>query len=314
MHVWFVRGLLAGWLLFASEILLWTDPTGRPPLDWVWLVVGYMALAALLLDFAARYRARDVFGLLALAGIYGLLSSLALNPQTALADVPRTWATRVLGAHTLAGAGALACFLWVAAARWRWFWAVAGGIGLVWGVWVRWLPALAEITTQAAPPEQMLLAAVVPLLGLGVLLRLSVGWPAHLHDLQLGPVGRLVVAGVLLALLIRHWAQVDLISLGVLLALAVYCWLMVWFQKREQGTTLLDSAVPVKESPLGALLVPAGLFLLAGAAGYHLPFENSGILAPLVGLFAAFGLVWLPTVSLVLGVRAYQRLGRQRRL
>ncbi len=149
MNTWIARGLLAALLLFASEVVLWTNPTGRAPLEWLLLAVGYLALAVLLLDLAARYRIRDLFGLLALAGIYGLISSLALNSQTALAEVPRTWATRVMGAHTLAGLGALLLFLTFTSARSRGLLLAAVVSGLLWGVWVRGTSASAVCELSA---------------------------------------------------------------------------------------------------------------------------------------------------------------------
>ncbi len=64
--------LLALLLMFGSEILVWTNPPGRPLLQWLLLIPGYLALSAVLLDFTVRYRVRDVFGALLLTGVYSL--------------------------------------------------------------------------------------------------------------------------------------------------------------------------------------------------------------------------------------------------
>src|SRR5258708_776960 len=93
--------LLALLLMFGSEILVWTNPAGRPILEWLLLIPGYVALSAVLLDFTVRYRIRDLFGVLLLAGIYSLSSALILNPASTLTDLPRTLVTRVMGAHGL---------------------------------------------------------------------------------------------------------------------------------------------------------------------------------------------------------------------
>ncbi len=74
-----LRLLLAALLAFGSEIGVWTMPTTRSPLDWALLVIGYVALSALLLEIAARYRLRDIFGLMMLAGLYGMLNGLILT-------------------------------------------------------------------------------------------------------------------------------------------------------------------------------------------------------------------------------------------
>jgi hypothetical protein len=315
LNSWIVRGLLAGLLLFVSEIVLWTDPAGRAPVEWPLLAVGYLALAALLLDFAARYRLRDVFSLLALAGIYGLLNSLALNPQTALADVPRTWATRVLGAHTLVGFGALLLFLLLTSARINRLWLAAPLAGVLWGIWVRGLPAFTDIAAEPATLPVLLIAGGLVLVVVILLNRLAVGRVQRLPDLTLRPVEWLPVSVLLGVLILLNGAHIGMASLLVLLVLAGYCWLLLWFQQRTEGATLLDASMPPKAPSTFALAALAGLYLGAAAIAHSLPFAGDpGPFSLLIGLFAAFGLVWLPTVSLVLGVRSYRRLSRQRRL
>jgi hypothetical protein len=300
-------GLLAGLLLLASEIILWTHPTGRTALDWLALLVGYLALASLVLSMARQYRVRTLFGLLALAGLAGLLNSLLLNPQTALAGVPRTWATRALGAYTLVNLGVLVLALALLARRWRWVWLAAGLVGLLWGIWVRWLAAFTDIVPAAVPLATLLMAG-----GGALLLCLLLWWQGGWLDRLWRWRWPLIVVGLGLNL-IRNLAHIDLISLLVLVSLAIYCWLLLWFQQ----TPASASSFPLNAPPLSPLpvLLACGLFVGAGAVGYLLPFtENSSPMALLVGLFAAFGLVWLPTVSLVLGIRSFRRLGRQRRL
>src|SRR5262245_44167139 len=142
--VWLVRLMLVALLMFGSEILVWVNPPGRTLVDWLLLIPGYVALAAILLDFTVRYRVRDLFGALVLTGIYSLLAALVLNPQYAFLDLPRTFITRVMGAHALLGAEMFGLFL-----------ALTGGnsrrvrrlllagcliVGLAWGFWVRWWP------------------------------------------------------------------------------------------------------------------------------------------------------------------------------
>ena len=305
---WLARCWLAGLLLAASEIILWNHPTGRTPLDWLLLVGGYVGLSALLLDFAARYRVRDVFGVLALAGLYGLLNSLLLNPEAALADVPRTWATRVMGAQTLLGLGALALFLYAPPRRLLWL--GAGVVGVLWGVWVRWLAVFTEIVPDVVPMPTMLLVAAIALVILVLLRALQ---PSEtVPDLRLAPFEFVLVIGLLAVNGVAKFIALDWISVLVLGTFAAYCWLLLWFQKRETGTTLLMS-----QPRVGLLtFVTAGVLLLVGGAvGYSLPFDETGDqLALMIGIFAAFGLVWLPAISLVLGVRSYRSLGRQKRL
>ena len=314
MSGWMLRALLAGLLLFASEILLWTNPPGRTPQDWALLIPGYLALAALLLDFAARYRIRDVYGLLALAGVYGLLNGLLLNPQTALADVPLTWATRVMGAHTLVGFGMLALMISLNTKHRLRIWIATALVGLLWGVWVRWLPTFTDITAEIVPLSDFLITAVIALLPVIALAWLARRRAVESTNLKLRLIEWVIVLAVLIGLYILRQPEIDQLSRIVLGVLAGFCWLLLWFQKRESGAMLLDSALPLQSSAPITLLIAGMIALAAGALGYYLEFAETGPLDAMISLFAAFGLVWLPTVSLVLGVRSYRKMGRTQKL
>lgn len=314
---WLVRGLLAGILLFGSEILLWTHPAGRTITDWLRLAAGYLALAALLLDLAARFRIRDIFALLALAGVYGLLNSLALNAATTLSDVPRTWATRVLGAHTLVGLLALVLFLALTSGRLKRLPIAAAVTGLLWGVWARWLPQFTEIAPSSPTLLDLLLYAGILLLLILLLLWLTSRIPAQLTPdrLRLNLVEWLAVVVLLVGLLITQPAAIDSLSLIVLLVLAAYCAMLIWFEARPQGSTLLDASLPLLPSSPLTIIAGTLLFLVAGSIAHSLPLTAARFpVELLIALFAGFGLVWLPTISLVMGVRAYRRMTRQRRL
>ncbi|MDK3158990.1 hypothetical protein QPK87_20770 [Kamptonema cortianum] len=139
------RLLLAALLVFGGEILLWQDPLSRSPLEWLMVAAGYTAIACLLLEIAARFRWREIYGLLALAGIYALLNAVLINPTLSFADFPRTLFTRVLGAQALTGALMLAA--------WRWLLIpprrpplvpllLCAITGAGWGIWARWSASL----------------------------------------------------------------------------------------------------------------------------------------------------------------------------
>ena len=315
--LWLVRALLAILLLFTSELLLWTNPQGHILTDWLRLIVAYVALSALLLDLTARFRMHDIFGMRALAGGYGLLTSLLVNPQTALYDVPRTWATRVLGAHTLMGLIALVLLVLLMANDVKRLVPVLGGLGLFWGVWARWIATFTEIAPAEPALSHMLVYAAVTLVAVFVLLLLASRYTGNVrpHALRLSLLEWPPVLLVMAGLLITQLEVIDTVSLIVLLLLVGYCVMLVWFQARTQGPTLLDSSLPVHTEALLALLLSAALFLVAAAVSYSLPFAAGSVLVEIfIALFAGFGLVWLPTISLVMGVRSYRRITRQRRL
>jgi hypothetical protein len=131
---------------------------------------------------------------------------------------------------------------------------------------------------------------------------------------------------------------------GLLLLL---CWTILWFRGREKGATLLDgslptaaqmsssssepqSAAPDKDrlvhsgvSPdvqnvwlgsnkptKGVSIVAAILFIVVSVMAFQSPRITVAEIDQLrfIGLgFTAYGLAWLPTVSLVLGARAFMR-------
>ncbi len=315
---WAVRLLLAALLAFASEVVLWTNPPTRAPLDWLLLALGYVALSAFLLEIATRHRLRDVFGVLTLAGIYGVMNGLILNPNSALIDVPRTLITRAMGAHACAGLIALALFLGLAGGglRSRRGQVVAVLLALVvgvgWGSWARWSPPVFSELPESAPGMLLVYGGV----GVG-LIALALGAARHYAaapvDLRLDARGWAFTLIVLLGLTMIHTLQgeIDVFSLSVIVTLVAFSIMIIWFQKRKKGATLLDDVMAAPPSwGMLALLVIA--FGLAGAVGYSLP-RGEGANDPLAligALFTAYGLIWLPAVSIVLGARAFARQAR----
>ncbi len=315
-----LRLLLALLLGFASEVLLWTQPT-RPLIDWALLALGYLALSGLLLEIAARYRLRDAFGLLTLAGIYGMVNGLILNPATALIDVPRTLITRAMGGHAAAGLVALALFLALTRGGLR----RRGGliaalllaliVGVAWGTWAHWSPV--EFSGEAASsPESLALFA-----GIGIVLialaSVYAGRTGAPLDLRLGAPGWAFTLIVLIGLLSIHAAQgeIDALALVIIVTLTVFSIMILWFQQRKKGSTLLDAVG--SEPPSLRRLAPLVIaFALAGAVGYGLPRGelDSDPITLIGALFTAYGLVWLPAVSIVLGARAFSRQARAMKL
>ena len=315
---WRVRLLLAALLLFGSEILLWTVPTDRYFLNWIPLLIGYITLATLLLELAVRFRVRNIFGLLALAGIYGLLNGLLLNPESTLTDVPRTLITRVLGAHTLVGLLMLWLFLQIVTPRQphlRGSLVIGALIGLCWGTWARWSPTLLRPEATDTALSTLLLISLDVVLAIAVLLFLRRKDPSP--ELRLPPfewVGTLLVLGGLL--LVRGLSdQIDTTSLVIVTVLVAVCLTLLWFQKRVKGEALLDGIGTVSP-PFFSLAVTLVAFVIAGILSYGLP-RGEGEQDPVfivTALFTAFGLTWLPGVCLALGAQAVGRLVRAGKL
>lgn len=320
---WLLRGLLAALLGMTSEIVLWTAPDARPLFDWLVVSAAYLALSAFLLDLAARCRLRDLYGLMALTGVYGLINAALLNPATAFVDFPRTFFTRAMGGHTLMGLLALA--LWLRLTDGRPFSragravtaALAVCLGGMWGYWAHYAPpvfAAGADTPLIAVVGWFALFVVLALALTAALRRSALSLPAE--SFRLSRAGGAFVVIALLPVLVARLTSgaLDGVQSATVVLFALFCTGIIWFQKRRKGATLLDSRTTAV--PLGALGVLFALMLIAGAVGYHLP-RGGGETDPLAvigSLLTAYGLVWLPLVTFVLGAREFNKQARAMRL
>lgn len=307
-----MRLLLAALLFFGSDVLLWTNPPGYTPLEWLVHIVGHIAMSALLLDLALHFRARNLFGLLALAGIYGLCASLLLHPTITLADLPASLFARALGAQSFAALLMLLLYLHLLrpASGWtRWLPALIGAaVGVGWGVWARWSPSV----IFGGSVGETLLGDMIAAVGASLIVISALLLAAQrvgMSAARLSRGGWAVLALALLALLALRWTQgaVDSLALTVIALLLVFCGLILWFLRSRRVPSLFESASAPPNTIIFALA--ALLFVLGGVAGYPLPRgEAERDPVALIGLlFTTFGLVWLPTVSLVLGGRTFLR-------
>lgn len=318
--VWLLRLLLALALAYGGEVLLWTNPPGRTLPDIGLLAVGYLAIATLLLDIFARYRVRDFWGVMLLAGLYGLLNGLLLNPQTALYDVPRTLITRTMGAHTLLGLEMLVLFITLLdgrTTRRRWILLVGSlAVGLAWGVWVGLSPLQTDVNYGIVPLETMLIVGIggiILLCGLYLLTVYRIRGATFTPDAFVLPLGGLL--GLLLILAVLFFIRVlqnQLVGVSVVMVAIVLglTFAILWNRKNTKLPTYSENLSPI--APLSPLwLILSALFVLAtGIFAYNLPIIGTtdlNQLSVVVFGFTLYGLSWLPFVSLVLGVRAYIR-------
>lgn len=319
---WLLRLSLAAILLVCSEVLWWSnDPLHYTAPEWAGLAGIYLALAALMLDLLARFRVTDVLGLLVVAGLYGLLNG-ALIAHSAFTNFPISLVARPLGLHALGG-GVLGLMLWL--------WLLDGrglrpgraivlaGVGLAWGIWVRWFPLL-ESNGFPLPelPTALILAA------LGWLVAGGLTWTASRRASGIGSDERLlclrpwewlpVGGGLLVAFLIGARqgaiATFDGVALGLL---AGYMIAVLFFLRGRRGHPLLARVTPSRPVAWPVWLACGALLILPAAVGYALPGQSPDgpPLQLLTAALTGFGVAWLPGVSLAAGLRAYVRLFRQ---
>ncbi|MCC6617063.1 MAG: hypothetical protein IT320_26560 [Anaerolineae bacterium] len=315
---WLLRFLLGALLLFGSEILLWNIPYTQDALSWARAVLGHILIAALLLDLAARYRVRDVFGALLLAGVFATLNALTISPQTTLYDIPRTLVTRVLGPGALVSLGMMALLIWLAGrGRGPWLALAALLVGIAAGAWARWSPLVLFDATET-PLAQVYLAAGIVMAIIAVLTWVtSRAQPDAPPDFRLGLVEWLVVAAGLIGLGAWQYAEgaLEPVPLALTAAVSALCWAALWATARARGEAYVDllGTFAPRWRWLGLSLL---IFAAAVTLGWALP-RGEGAADPIAvigGVMTAFGIVWLPTVALVLGARMLQRQTRALRL
>jgi hypothetical protein len=313
---------LALLLAFGSEVLLWPHWPARSMLDWVLLAPGYLALSITLLAAAARFRLRDLFGLMALAGLYGILAGLLLHPASALADAPRTWFTRVMGAHSLIGLLMLTLLLVLRRPLSRWralaLAVIALPVGIAWGAWGRWSGDVYSGGAAAGEtPLALLLAAAA---GLAVLTGLMLLGLRRWQPAPVAPSRRALALALLglLALLIVRVLQgsLDGLSLLILGTFAVFSMGVLYNQERRTGRTLLDGLQAAPAAGWAGLLAAVLALGVGAALGYGLQ-RGQGANDPvfvITTLFTAYGIGWLPAVAAVLAARGISRQARLGRL
>ncbi len=317
--VWLIRLIAGMGLLLFSEIGWWSnDPLAYGPAAWAVVVVVYVVFGALALDLIVRFRVADVFGLLLVGGIYALIDA-ALITQSAFAALPLSLVSRALGLHVLGVAvPGLLLLRWLLDGKGfiPWRLAVLGVIGFAWGVWLRGYPAL---LTNAFPAPSLAAALALMVGGLtvlGVLVQLARrAVISSSATLRLRRWEWIVVGGVLLALFLpnRPGASLPDIAAPIVGALLGYLLGALYVQRGPEPASLLDAIIPPRPVSLPLYLIYAGAPVLLVIAGYALAGEEteSILFQNLTTLFAAFGIAWLPVVSLMLGVRAYRRLSRE---
>jgi hypothetical protein len=315
--VWLLRFLLATLLLFAGEVLLWMNLLARQPADWPVMLAGYVALAALLLDLAARYRIRDFFDAMTLAAIFSLSAGLLINPAFALEEFPRTLLTRVLGGYAAPGLLMFGLFLALTGGAARLRLGVLAGtglMGLLWGIRMRWTPELTGLFTQEIDLAVLVIAPALFLTGALLLARIAARRGAGLSPaaarLSLRGWSLLVVA--LLALFLLHVARehIDEVALGVSLVILAQCWAVLWLRRPRRGSMLLAAHIPpaAPSWTWGGAMVMA--FAGSVAVGYWLPLieiDGWSLLALIEGGFTAVGFLWLPVIAVRIGARAIER-------
>lgn len=315
---WRTRIAFAAVLLVFSEWIVWQTPLDFTVGEWVLWGAVYLALAALMLDLIARFNVNDIFSLLLIAGMYGLLNATLISHITAR-DLPFSLIVRPLGAQPLAFMGALAAYQILGSGRATGplDFLVALAVGLMWGVWSRWFPIVSEEVLPEVARSDALVALGIGLVALLVIaLVLHPSPQQHRVDWLLTPLEWLVVVVILGGVLMWGMQRDEISGLGFGIVFSLIGFLLTVLYASlilRPERSFLDALTPPKQPLPMAWLVLVIPFLVAGTIGFSLPGgDRSSVQSDIliVGL-TTFGIVWPPGVASVIGMRAFMRLSRE---
>lgn len=315
---WQVRGSFALLLLAFSEFGVWETPGTFGALRWAAVAAIYLALAAIALDLIARLKINEILSLFLVAGMYGLLNGMLVS-HVATSDLPMSLIGRPLGAHPLAFMLALAAYRILGSGRATGplDFAVAVIAGLAWGIWVRWLPVVANEPIPAVAAGDAVTVLAVALIGAALVrFSLTADTPRVPEDWLLQPLEWGAMGGVLVIALIAGISDGSIAASGwgIVIVLQVYIFMLLYVTQHLRGAdSYLRAVTPPRLPNIAAWLVLVIPALVAGWIGYHLPGNSDGSVQGdiLFGALLGIGLVWLPGVSAVLGMRAVVRLARE---
>jgi ABC-type dipeptide/oligopeptide/nickel transport system permease component len=110
--------------------------------------------------------------------------------------------------------------------------------------------------------------------------------------------------------------HLDASSAVVVAVLLGIVWVILWYQRRKKGVALLENLDAVNRPSNIFWLFGAAIFVIAGAFGHQFARtpQTGDPVAWWSAIFTAFGVVWLPALTLVIGARAWSRQARAFRL
>lgn len=308
------RLLLALLLGFGSEILMWAGAADRQPFDTLLVLAGLAAAGLVMMDIIVRWRVRDLYGLAAVGGLFALSYSTLLNPISPERDIQLATLTDVMGGQSLLTMGVLLVFFVLAgtAKYWAWLGIPLGGlIGACWGIWTRWAPLSGDWGARPLSFEGMLIIGIVAwgmiALVTWVCTRVS---PIPTDAMKMGVYEGMFVGGVVIAALYRQFDErhIDVPAYVLLSGLALICAAMLWYRKDSYFGWITDPWQP--KPAWAAFFVTAVVFMLSSAYTYQLPrmgSESLGLFEAIRLGFALFGLLWLPGLAVLIGLKAVLR-------
>jgi hypothetical protein len=304
-------------LLTFGELVAWYRVASYGALDWLAVIIIYLALAAISLDILARWHSHTWLTAFLTGGAFGIVHS-SLVSLALYNDLPVSFVLYATGLQTGMFLLAYSGFrlLYCAEFHERWLYITTPLLGLGWGIWTRWLPAQKGVNLSVLALGETLPYTILALIACALVVYF-LPLPPRLEraELMLTPL-EWGVAGILLAvvLILRrdggYIATWGLIAGGIVLGMI---FLLLPFARTVY--MLPHFALPIQpdRNLLVRWIVMFIPFSLAAWAGYELSNSTSEPLQSkvLVIAVAIFGSIWLPLISVVVSFQAFIELGRQ---
>jgi hypothetical protein len=304
LPIWGLRLILGVILMTLSELVMWPNPPARALIDWPFVLVLYVALAAILMDLTVRFQAHGIATILLVSGLCGLVSGAIISRST-FSALPYSLIAQGLGLQT--GAMLFGLLLYVSIMRGKQVNALqvaaAAVIGVLWGIWVHWSP-LRSGRWGLVPIETAQLYMLPALLLIGVLVAVVAPRFRFFREQQMELTWwEAIVAGAPLFITLIVGTFQDVIPFLWMIAVIAIGGFIVWTLFQSRGgyePSILAEALFAAPNTI-TYIVLAITFLMAGTVAYSFVTDADspiGIVVYLITL--ACGFTWLPGASVLL--------------
>lgn len=309
-----------GLLLFTfTELVGWQTAPINSLLDWLALVGVYVALVGLSLDLLVRWYINVRVNLVLAAGAFGIIHGAAISTNISR-NLPLSLVLFATAVPVLTFLLAYFSFrlLYTNTVPARYLLIGAPLVGLVHGIWTRWLPETDSVALAVPPLNTIAPYSVLLLLACALVLYIQT-LPAQIDrfDWLLTPYE---VAACIIVLIVVVVARSDagLIStFGLALSsvlLGVFVGLARFYRSTIPDLPIRWSLTiaPQRQTVIRwvVMLLPFGI---AAWVGYNLPGNSANAIQAtfLFGFLLFFGIMWPPLLAFFISMQAFVELGRQ---
>lgn len=315
---WLARLPFVAHIIVWVELVAWHRASTYNVLDWVAVILLDACLAILMIDLMARWNARPFYSTLLAGGFFGVFHGTFIT-LGAQANLPLSLILFGTAMPTLMFVMAFYSFLylWTTQLQNTWLWGGAVLLGVLHGLWVRWLPETDSVALAVPDVGAFLPYTVIALFAL-ILLLYFVSLPPKIQreDWLLSPtLAAFVLAPIMGLVVLRADAgYLSLVEGGVVGVVLVILLSLMWFQHRIEVPPR-PFAINIQANTRRVVLWIIALLIFSAMAwlSFSLPGEGQDTLQSNI-LFAVLlfgGIAWPPLISFFISTQAFIEMGRQ---